>query len=35
MKKTWKTVVSLCWVATVYAFFLRQYAEKVLSAFGM
>jgi len=35
MTNAWKTVLSLCWLAVVYACFLRQYAQKILETFGM
>ena len=31
----WRTVVSLAWVAVVFVFFFRQYAEKILDKLGI
>jgi len=31
----WRRVVSLAWVAVVFAFFFRQYVEKILDKLGI
>jgi hypothetical protein len=33
--ENWRTVVSLMWVTSVFVFFFRQYAEKVLDKLGI
>jgi len=35
LKRFWKVFLSIGWVAVVFAFFFRQYADKVIEKLGM
>jgi hypothetical protein len=35
MKDKWKAAISIAWMIIVFAFFLRQYVEKVLDKLGI